>query len=160
MNSIIQSIILTMGIACSITAAEVNLNNWTDEYKEIATGGKDDVQYNVYRNGLDVSSVYVELINRKNVDVKVDARLVSKYKESEKTIPLTGFIQSKGFWPNGFDKKVVCNFKELDIEIKNVTVGVVEVEQVIEMDSDGKQIEKYKYKFKTLEEAKKKDSGK
>ena len=149
-----------VGIACTTTAAEVNLNNWTDEYKKIATGGKDDVQYNVYRKGSDISFVYVELINRKNVDVKVDARLVPKYKESDGNIPLTGFIKSKGFWPNGFDKKVACNFKELDIEIKNVTVGVVEEEQVIEIDTDGKQIVKYKYKFKSMEDAKKKDSVK
>ena len=141
----------------SVFSEEVNLNIWDAQYAKISTGAKNDVQYNLYRKDDEPGSVYVELINRTKEDVKVDIRIVAKYQESEKIISLTGFVKSNGYWPNGFERKVACDFKNPNMEIRNITIGVIEEKQIIEIDSDGKQIQRYEYKFKLKSREKRED---
>ena len=59
----------------SLMAQETNLNQWDRDFVKLTTGARDDVQFSRYRKegkegGKDF--VYVELINRRNCDIKVN----------------------------------------------------------------------------------------
>jgi hypothetical protein len=140
---------LIMAFSVPLVSQEVNLNEWNKDYEKAAVGAREDIQYSIYRKIGESGKVYLEFQNRKNKDVKVSFKIVGKGMDRGTPIQMTGFIKAHGIWPNGFERGVKCMQKEPVIEIQEVITGVVEEEQVIEMDSDGKQIEKYKYKFKS-----------
>ena len=145
----LKLLVLSLAIISNIPAQEVNSNEWGKEFEKVMVGGKDDVQYSIYKKEGDAGNIYLELINRKSKDVKVTFKIVGKGIERGDPINMTGFIKANGFWPNGYDKIIKCYIPDPVIEITNVITGIVEEEQVIETDSDGKQIERYTYKFKS-----------
>jgi hypothetical protein len=147
MKSCILAVALALSLPLSLSALEVNSNEWGKEFEKAMVGARDDVAYAIYKKAGTTGRIWLEFTNRKTRDVKVSFKVVGKGMERGTPIPLTGFIKAGGYWPNGYEKSVKCDFPEPVIEIENVVTGVVEEEQIIETDSDGKQIEKYKYKF-------------
>ena len=113
------------------------------------TGARDNVQYTIYRKTGDDGKVYIELANRNTKDVKVSLNLVGKGIERGTPIPRIAFIKAGDYWPNGTERAIACPFKDPDIELREITTGVVDQETVIEVDENGKQVERYKYKFKS-----------
>ena len=125
------------------------MNEWSKDFEKVTVGARDDVQYSIYRKIGEKGKVYVEFQNRKAKDVKVAFKLVNKGVDRGAPLALTGFIKANGFWPNGYERAIACSHEEPVIEIQDVTTGEVEEEQVMEIDPQGKQAFKYKYRFKS-----------
>ncbi len=161
MHTFIKYLTLSLVLSASLWAQETNLNEWNKDYEKVAVGARDDIQYSIYKKIGESGRVYLEFQNRKNKDVKVSFKIVGKGIDRGIPVPATGFIKANGVWPNGYGRGIPCTHTEPEIEIQEVVTGVVEEEQIFEIDSDGKKIEKYKYKFKSdADIAKEKDRNK
>ncbi len=149
MMSFIRFFTLIIVLSVAILAQEVNLNEWSKDFEKVTVGAREDIQYSIYRKIGESGKIYLEFKNRKNKDVKVTFKIVGKGIDRGTPIQITGFIKANGFWPNRNDRGINCVQADPVIEIQEVITGVVDEEQIVETDSDGKQSEKFKYKFKS-----------
>jgi hypothetical protein len=145
----LKYLLLCSLISLTAFAQEAHLNEWGKDFEKVAVGARDDIQYSLYRKIGEPGKVYLEFQNRKNKDVKVAFKLVNKGIDRGTPVALTGFIKANGFWPNGYDRAIACVHAEPVIEIQDVITGEVEEEQVVEMDDQGKQTFRYKYRFRS-----------
>lgn len=146
------SLIFPLGLM----AQETNLNQWDRDFVKLTTGARDDVQFSLYRKGgkeEEKDFVYVELINRRNCDIKVNFELLESVPSIDgKPISLVAYISANSVWSNGDERKVRCSIWNPTVTIRMVTEGFLIQSEEVETDSTGKVTTRQAVQFKTKAE--------
>ncbi len=137
----------------SLMAQETNLNQWDRDFVKLTTGAREDVQFSLYRKDGEKDFVYVELINRRNCDIKVNFELLESVSSIDgKPISLVAYISANSVWSNGDQRKVRCSIWNPTVTIRMVTEGFLVQSEEVETDSTGKVTTRQAVQFKTKTE--------
>ncbi len=141
----IFSLIFQLGLI----AQETNLNQWDRDFVKLTTGAREGVQFSLYRKDGEKDFVYIELINRRNCDIKVNFELLETIRSIDgKPISMVAYISANSVWPNGDERKISCSIWNPTITIRTVTEGFLVQSEEIETDSTGKVTTRQAVQFK------------
>ena len=139
------SLIFQLGLM----AQETNLNQWDRDFVKLTTGAREGVQFSLYRKEGEADFVYVELINRRNCDIKVNFELLESVPSIDgKPISLVAYISANSVWSNGEERKVRCSIWNPTVTIRTVTEGSLVQSEEVETDSTGKVTTRQGVQFK------------
>jgi hypothetical protein len=140
------SLIFQLGLM----AQDTNLNQWDRDFVKLTTGARENVQFSLYRKEGEKDFVYIELVNRRNCDVKVNFDLLESIPSVDgKPISMVAYISANSVWANGEERKVRCSIWNPTVTIRMVTEGFLTESEEIETDSTGKVTTRKAVQFKT-----------